>query len=113
MHGSGNDYVFVDGFDSDIPEHPQTLAARVADRHFGIGSDGLILLRPTSAAGADVEMEMWNADGSAGAICGNGLRCVALWMAIKERSPSICVVETESGGPMSTSITPDFDPRSI
>ncbi len=80
MHGIGNDYVYVDTFAQSFP-HPDQLAIRVADRHFGIGGDGLILVAPpTDAArplGATVRMRMFNADGSESEMCGNGIRCVA------------------------------------
>lgn len=74
MHGLGNDYVYVNGFEESVADAP-ALARRVSDRHCGIGSDGLILIQPSSAA--DVRMEMYNADGSPSAMCGNGIRCVA------------------------------------
>ncbi|MBQ9064774.1 MAG: diaminopimelate epimerase [Blautia sp.] len=74
MHGIGNDYVYVNCFEETVADAPA--AARfVSDRHFGIGSDGLILICP--ADDADCEMVMYNADGSRGAMCGNGIRCVA------------------------------------
>jgi len=80
MQGIGNDYVYVDGFAQQIAE-PAKLAVRVADRHFGIGGDGLIIVAPpTDAAkknGASVRMRMFNADGSESEMCGNGVRCVA------------------------------------
>jgi len=76
MHGIGNDYVYVNGFEHDVNDLP-TLARAVADRHFGIGADGLILvLPPTSADEADVRMRMFNADGTEAEMCGNGIRCV-------------------------------------
>lgn len=74
MHGLGNDYVYLNGF-AESPADPAELAVRVSDRHFGIGSDGLILILPSDQA--DVRMQMFNADGSEAQICGNGLRCVA------------------------------------
>lgn len=74
MHGIGNDYVYVNGFDERIDD-PSELARRVSDRHFGIGSDGLILILPSDKA--DVRMRMFNVDGSEGEMCGNGVRCVA------------------------------------
>src|SRR5688500_127458 len=74
MHGIGNDYVYVDGFKEQI-ENPSKVAEQVADRHFGIGGDGLILILPSETA--DVRMQMFNADGSEGEMCGNGIRCVA------------------------------------
>lgn len=76
MHGLGNDYVYVEGFTQTIPD-PHDLARRVADRHFGIGGDGLILaLPPDPGVEADAKMRMFNADGSEGEMCGNGVRCV-------------------------------------
>ena len=77
MHGIGNDYVYVNCFEETVPE-PEKTAVFVSDRHFGIGSDGLILICPSS--GADCEMVMYNADGSKGAMCGNGIRCVAKYV---------------------------------
>lgn len=74
MHGLGNDYVYVNGFDQDVPD-PVRVAQAVSDRHFGIGSDGLILILPSDKA--DVRMRMFNADGSESEMCGNGVRCVA------------------------------------
>ncbi len=74
MHGAGNDYVYVDLFEETVDD-PPAVARRVADRHTGVGSDGLILVGPSDAA--DVRMIMYNADGSRGRMCGNGLRCVA------------------------------------
>ncbi len=74
MHGAGNDYVYVDGFREQVDD-PPALARAVSDRHFGVGSDGLILILPS--AKADVRMRMFNADGSEAEMCGNGLRCVA------------------------------------
>src|SRR5437868_15362519 len=75
MHGIGNDYVYVDGFDEPPPPDPAALARKVSDRHFGVGADGLILILPSDKA--DVRMRMFNADGSEAEMCGNGVRCVA------------------------------------
>lgn len=77
MHGCGNDYVYINCFSETVLD-PCRLAQRVSDRHFGIGSDGLILIKPSSVA--DFEMDMYNADGSQGAMCGNGIRCVAKYV---------------------------------
>ncbi|MDQ4137629.1 MAG: diaminopimelate epimerase, partial [Actinomycetota bacterium] len=74
MHGIGNDYVYVDGFAERVAD-PAAVARQVSDRHFGIGSDGLIVILPSERA--DVRMQMFNADGSEGEMCGNGIRCVA------------------------------------
>jgi diaminopimelate epimerase len=74
MHGIGNDYVYVNGFVEKVID-PPAAARKVSDRHFGIGADGLILILPSDKA--DVRMRMFNADGSEGEMCGNGIRCVA------------------------------------
>lgn len=77
MEGLGNDYVYVNCFEEQV-ENPSELAVRVSDRHFGIGSDGLILIRPSEAA--DFCMDMYNADGSRSEMCGNGIRCVGKYV---------------------------------
>ena len=79
MHGIGNDYVYVNCFDVPLPKDPAALAVKIADRHFGVGGDGLILICP-SDQGADARMRMFNADGSESEMCGNGLRCVAKYV---------------------------------
>ncbi|MEM6750451.1 MAG: diaminopimelate epimerase [Planctomycetota bacterium] len=80
MHGAGNDYVYVDAFAHAIHD-PAALARRIADRHTGVGGDGLILAAPPDPAlpgyeAASARMVMFNIDGSEGAMCGNGIRCV-------------------------------------
>lgn len=78
MHGCGNDYVYVDGGKEKISQDKKSeLAVKVSDRHFGIGSDGLIFINPVEDEDIDFEMEMYNADGSRSEMCGNGIRCVA------------------------------------
>ena len=77
MHGLGNDYIYVNAFEEKIDD-PQALAAAISDRHFGVGSDGLVLIAPSSAA--DFQMLMYNADGSQGEMCGNASRCVAKYV---------------------------------
>lgn len=74
MHGAGNDYIYVNCFEETIKDRSKT-AIKVSDRHFGIGSDGLICIDPSDVA--DCKMDMYNADGSQGKMCGNGVRCVA------------------------------------
>jgi diaminopimelate epimerase len=74
MQGAGNDYVYVDCFSQQIGD-PEGTARRMSDRHFGIGGDGLVLILPSQVA--DVRMRMFNADGSEGRMCGNGVRCLA------------------------------------
>lgn len=77
MHGCGNDYVYVNCFEEKI-EDEKKAAIFVSDRHFGIGGDGMILIKPSEIA--DFQMCMYNADGSRGAMCGNGVRCVAKYV---------------------------------
>ncbi len=95
MQGIGNDYVYVNCFEETVHD-PSAVAKFVSDRHFGIGSDGLILIKPSDVA--DCEMEMYNLDGSQGAMCGNGIRCVAKYVydhgIVKKKNIS---VDTKSG----------------
>ncbi len=78
MHGAGNDYVYVNAFEERLPDDIPALARAVSDRHFGVGSDGLILICPSERA--DARMRMFNADGSESEMCGNGVRCVAKYV---------------------------------
>ncbi len=77
MHGTGNDYVYVDLFEETV-NNPENVTRFISDRHFGIGADGLILIAPSETA--DCRMIMYNADGLEGEMCGNGIRCVAKYM---------------------------------
>ena len=77
MHGCGNDYVYVNGFTEKVAEKPKAVVA-LSDRHFGIGSDGVIFINPSQQA--DFEMEMYNADGTRAEMCGNGIRCVGKYV---------------------------------
>lgn len=96
MHGTGNDYVYVETFHQTPPTDPNQLAIAVSDRHFGIGSDGLILIEPSDRA--DARMRMFNNDGSEAEMCGNGVRCVAKFIHDHEiaRKPRV-TVETGRG----------------
>lgn len=95
MHGIGNDYVFVDCFLESILR-PEETARMISDRHFGIGSDGLILIKPSEKA--DFEMAMYNADGSRGEMCGNGIRCMAKYVYEKGLTDKTCItIETLAG----------------
>jgi diaminopimelate epimerase len=78
MHGAGNDYVYIDCFAQAVPADLPELARRISDRRFGVGGDGLILIRPSQQA--DARMQMFNADGSEAEMCGNGIRCVAKYV---------------------------------
>lgn len=95
MQGCGNDYVYVDCTKSLIENIPET-AVKVSDRHFGIGSDGLILIRPSKVA--DFMMDMYNNDGSSGKMCGNGIRCVGKFVYDKGLTDKTSLkIETLSG----------------
>jgi len=95
MHGCGNDYIYVLA-DRVRPADPAALARRLSDRRFGIGGDGLIMLAPSS--NADVRMEMYNADGSRGEMCGNGIRCVARLHYERRPAPrNPLTIETDCG----------------
>jgi diaminopimelate epimerase len=102
MHGCGNDYIYVVA-DRIRPADPGALSKRLSDRRFGIGGDGLILLCPSKSAdvrikSADVRMEMYNADGSRGEMCGNGIRCVArLYYEISGGRRNPIAVDTDCG----------------
>ncbi len=79
MHGCGNDYVYINGETEQVPlEKKPDLVRKMSDRHFGIGSDGVIFINPSEVA--DFEMEMYNSDGSRSEMCGNGIRCVAKYV---------------------------------
>jgi len=77
MHGCGNDYVYVNCFQETVTDRP-ALSKKISDRHFGIGADGLICIDRSDVA--DFKMDMYNADGSHGKMCGNGIRCVAKYV---------------------------------
>ena len=95
MHGAGNDYIYVDCTQSVI-DNPSQVAIDLSDRHFGIGSDGLILIKKSDKA--DFFMEMYNADGSQGQMCGNGIRCVAKYVYDKGLTDKKNIsIETKSG----------------
>lgn len=95
MHGLGNDYVYIDCFKESV-ENPQSLAVKLSDRRFGIGGDGVILLCPSQSA--DFKMRMFNADGSEGKMCGNGIRCVGkLAHDLGYVKTDKCTAETLSG----------------
>ena len=111
MHGAGNDYVYVNGFDLQIAD-PPALARALSPRRKGIGSDGLILIQPSSVAA--VRMEMYNADGSRGEMCGNGIRCVGKYAwehGLARENPMR--VETDAGIKMLELEVSDGEVRSV
>lgn len=96
MHGAGNDYLYIDCFSQKKPGNLRKLAVDMSDRRFGVGSDGIILILPSDRA--DCRMEMYNSDGSRGAMCGNGIRCVAKYAydhGIARKR--VMTVDTDSG----------------
>ena len=95
MHGVGNDYVYVNCLDCQL-EDPSGVAISISDRHKGIGSDGLIMIQPSKKA--DFYMRMFNADGSEGSMCGNGIRCVAKFVYDNRLTNKLLLdIETKSG----------------
>lgn len=95
MHGCGNDYVYID-CTKEMIDNPEKVSEYVSDRHFGIGSDGLILICPSDVA--DFRMKMYNADGSEGSMCGNGVRCISKYVYDKGLTDKTNIsLETKSG----------------
>ena len=95
MEGLGNDYIYLNCME-ETPEDLPQLARRLSDRHFGVGADGLICVRPAEAG--DFSMEMYNADGSRGLLCGNGIRCLAKYVYDRGLTRKRCLtIETEAG----------------
>lgn len=95
MHGIGNDYIYFDCMKKEL-KNPEELAIKLSDRHFYIGGDGIILLCPSDIA--DCKMRMFNADGSEGRMCGNGIRCIGkLARDLGYVTGDTCTVETLSG----------------
>ena len=95
MHGIGNDYVYVNCFKEKI-ENPEKVSIFISDRHFGIGSDGLVLIMPSEVA--DFRMRMFNADGSEGMMCGNATRCIGRYVYDNKMTDKTEItLETKSG----------------
>ena len=97
MHGIGNDYVYINAIENHIAD-PNALAIKLSDRHFSIGGDGVILICESDIA--DAKMRMFNADGSEGMMCGNGIRCVGKFVydnGIVDKSKDVVTIETLSG----------------
>ena len=95
MHGAGNDYVYVNCFEETV-DNPSEVSIKVSDRHFGIGSDGLVLIKPSEIA--DFRMDMYNADGSQAEMCGNAIRCVGKYVYDNKMTDKTSIsVETLAG----------------
>lgn len=108
MHGCGNDYVYLDGWEQADPADPAALSRAVSDRHRGIGSDGLIIIGP-DPAGADARMRMWNADGSESEMCGNGIRCAAALARNRGHVPGNTLRIATGAGLKDCTCLPDAD----
>lgn len=97
MEGCGNDYIYVNGFTEHVPQEKKPeIVRKLSDRHFGIGGDGVIFINPSK--NADFEMEMYNADGSRGEMCGNGIRCVGKYVYDRGMTQGREIFDVESFG---------------
>ena len=94
MQGAGNDYIYIDCFTQTV-ENPKDLSKKLSDRHFGIGADGIVLIKPSEIA--DCFMDIYNADGSRAQMCGNAVRCTAKYIFDNKNQNSTILVETLSG----------------
>lgn len=94
MHGAGNDYIYIDCFTQDV-ENPEELSKKISERHFGIGADGIVLIKPSVVA--DCFMDIYNADGSRAKMCGNAIRCVAKYIYDNKKKKQVIKIDTLSG----------------
>lgn len=94
MHGAGNDYIYIDCFTENV-QNPKDLSKKISNRHFGVGADGIVLIKPSE--NADCFMDIYNADGSRAKMCGNAVRCTAKYIFDNKTKKSIINVETLSG----------------
>ncbi len=94
MHGAGNDYIYIDCFSQNV-ENPDRLSKKLSDRHFGVGADGIVLIKPSYIA--DCYMDIYNADGSRAKMCGNAIRCVAKYIYDNQKKKPIIKIDTLSG----------------
>ena len=108
MEGCGNDYIYINGFCEKVDESIKPdFVRKVSDRHFGIGSDGVIFINPSEIA--DFEMEMWNADGTRAEMCGNGIRCVAKYVYDAKMASSTKMTIESMGKIKYITVVPDGD----
>ena len=94
MHGAGNDYIYIDCFTENV-ENPEELSKMLSDRHFGVGADGIVLIKPSPVA--DCFMDIYNADGSRAKMCGNAIRCVAKYIYDNKKKKQVFKIDTLSG----------------
>ena len=97
MQGCANDYIYLDCRESGVPENIAALSEKLSRRHFSIGADGIICICAAQSVGADGMMRIFNADGSEGRMCGNGIRCVAEWLYTHGISKETLAIDTLSG----------------
>ena len=97
MQGCANDYIYLDCRTAGVPENIAVLAQNLSRRHFSIGADGIICICAPVTAGADAMMRIFNADGSEGKMCGNGIRCVAEWLCTHGTEKPKLEIDTLSG----------------
>jgi diaminopimelate epimerase len=105
MHGIGNDYIYINGFEETLPADLPKLARQLSPRHTSVGSDGLIVILPSKIA--DVRMRMFNADGSEAEMCGNGIRCVAAYSYDRRLCPRTQMAIETGGGVKYATVTLD------
>ena len=98
MHGCGNDYIYLDCRETGLPAGIAALARKLSRRHFSIGADGVICICPPSVPGGDATMRMFNADGSEGRMCGNGVRCVAQYLYEHGLPRDVLEIDTRMAG---------------
>ena len=94
MHGAGNDYIYIDCFVQKV-DNPKELSKKISDRHFGIGADGVVLIKPSKIA--DCFMDIYNADGTRAQMCGNAVRCTAKYIYDNKTKKKIIGIDTFSG----------------
>lgn len=94
MHGAGNDYIYIDCFTENV-ENPTELSKILSDRHFSVGADGIVLIKPSNVA--DCFMDIYNADGSRAKMCGNAIRCVAKYIYDNKKKKPVIKIDTLSG----------------
>ncbi len=109
MHGAGNDYIYIDGFCENV-ENPHALSVKLSKYHYGIGADGIVIIKPDE--NADCFMDIYNADGSRAKMCGNAVRCTAKFLYDRKRLSGICAkINTLSG--IKTVVVEDRDGKAV
>ena len=99
MHGCGNDYIYLDCRETGLPAEIAAWSQKLSRRHFSIGADGIICICPPLTADGDATMRMFNADGSEGKMCGNGVRCVAQFLYTHGVPKDVIEIDTSFGTP--------------